>query len=91
MINGKAKTLPLILSFMKQHFKHEEKLCPRCGSGFECKPGDIANCQCSHIKLTEEITGFINRKYGDCLCRACLLQLSPKQHFFKEKFGSSPH
>lgn len=56
--------------------KHEEKHCPRCNSIFECKPGNIMQCQCSTIKLTEAVKLFIQKEYNDCLCLNCLEQLS---------------
>lgn len=59
--------------------KHELKVCPRCGKAFECKPGDIANCQCYGVKVSEKVTAFIAKKYGDCLCIACLQELNLKQ------------
>ncbi|MEO1009879.1 MAG: cysteine-rich CWC family protein [Bacteroidota bacterium] len=31
---------------------YEPKNCPRCGASFECKPGSIANCQCTQVQLT---------------------------------------
>ena len=52
--------------------KHEEKKCPRCGKGFECKAGDIAHCQCSSIQLNEAETKFIADTFTDCLCAACM-------------------
>ncbi|HOZ80400.1 MAG TPA: cysteine-rich CWC family protein [Ferruginibacter sp.] len=53
--------------------KHEQKNCPRCGEGFECKVGDIAHCQCSSIHLSEAETKYISDKYTDCLCAACMI------------------
>jgi Cysteine-rich CWC len=55
--------------------KHEQKQCPRCGSGFECRVGDITRCQCYGIVLPAATEGWIAQQYGDCLCRTCLLQL----------------
>ena len=52
--------------------KHEQKNCPRCGAGFECKTGDIAHCQCSSIQLSETETKFIANQFTDCLCAACM-------------------
>lgn len=52
--------------------KHETKQCPCCGAAFECKPGNITQCQCYGIKLDEETKQYLEKKYGDCLCRACL-------------------
>jgi hypothetical protein len=54
--------------------KHEQKYCPRCTQLFECKVGNIAQCQCAAIHLTTEQLGHINTKYTDCLCAACMLE-----------------
>ncbi len=66
--------------------QHEAKKCPRCGRGFECKPGNITQCQCYGITFTAEEKAFIEEKYNDCLCRNCLLQLKNQVELFKEKF-----
>lgn len=66
--------------------KHEEKYCPRCRSAFECKVGDVAQCQCSGIGMSPEERQFIADRYQDCLCRKCLLELKQPDIFFKEKF-----
>lgn len=65
--------------------KHEEKSCKRCGGGFECKVGDVANCQCNTIQLTEEERAVIGRLYDDCLCIHCLCQLKNRYTLFREK------
>ncbi|MCW8936018.1 MAG: cysteine-rich CWC family protein [Gammaproteobacteria bacterium] len=52
--------------------KHEQKTCPHCKSYFECKSGDILNCQCETIILTQEHRDFIASRYDDCLCAGCL-------------------
>ncbi|MHA4808372.1 cysteine-rich CWC family protein [Flavitalea flava] len=57
--------------------KHEEKYCPRCKSAFECKVGDITQCQCFGIGLNPEEKKFLEERYEDCLCRNCLLELNP--------------
>jgi hypothetical protein len=67
--------------------KHELKSCPCCGKVFECKPGDIANCQCFGIKISEEASVFIAKKYVDCICIGCLQALNQNQILFIEKFG----
>lgn len=66
--------------------QHEPKICPRCTHPFECKVGDIANCQCSSIAVTIEERSFIEDRYTDCLCINCLKDLKNKYVFFKEKF-----
>ena len=66
--------------------QHETKTCPRCGAGFECKPGNITQCQCYAIQLTGEQKAYIGQKYEDCLCGSCLVYLSSELNFFKEKY-----
>lgn len=56
--------------------KHEEKICPRCQTAFECKVGDVLHCQCYGIALPDGVSQWIGKKYGDCLCAACLQYLS---------------
>jgi hypothetical protein len=48
--------------------------------------GNIAQCQCSSIVLSEEEKAFIADRYQDCLCLGCLLDLQNKYTFFKEKY-----
>ncbi|HVK49416.1 MAG TPA: cysteine-rich CWC family protein [Pseudobacter sp.] len=71
--------------------KHEAKKCPRCNAGFECKVGDVTHCQCYGISLDYEQRAFLEARYGECLCRACLLELSQKDTFFKEKHAWHDH
>ncbi|MES2004541.1 MAG: cysteine-rich CWC family protein [Bacteroidota bacterium] len=52
--------------------QHETRKCPRCTKNFECKVGNIAECQCSQVSLTHEERVFIEEKYIDCLCSQCL-------------------
>jgi len=52
--------------------KHEYKTCPRCGTGFECKAGNILQCQCYGISLPFAVQQQIEQAYRDCLCRSCL-------------------
>jgi len=52
--------------------KHEEKNCPRCKATFVCKVGDVANCQCSTVKVSEETHTFLAKTHYDCLCKDCL-------------------
>lgn len=66
--------------------KHEIKRCPRCQAEFECKPGNIGQCQCYGIALTAEQRAYIEQRYADCLCRNCLQHLTVELHLFKEKY-----
>ncbi len=65
--------------------KHEEKQCPRCSKAFECKVGNIGECQCSGVQLSIEKRAFIETRYNDCLCINCLKELKNRYVFFKEK------
>ncbi len=66
--------------------QHETKNCPRCKQAFECKPGNITQCQCFGIAMTVEQKAYIELRYNDCLCRNCLIQLQNEVELFKEKF-----
>lgn len=65
--------------------KHEQKACPRCKTVFECKVGDISNCQCYRVDLTVAEEAFIASKYNECLCRDCLRLLKNRYHLFVEQ------
>lgn len=54
---------------------HETKSCARCKSPFECKVGNILQCQCNGITFNETEKAFISENYQDCLCRECLLAI----------------
>jgi Cysteine-rich CWC len=66
--------------------KHETKSCPRCKAAFECKPGNITQCQCYGIELSEGQKAYIEQRYNDCLCRQCLQYLQQEYFLFKEKY-----
>ena len=66
--------------------KHEKKHCPRCNIVFECKPGNIIQCQCSAIQLSVEEKAYIEGKYDDCLCIGCLQDMQKKYEHFKAKY-----
>jgi hypothetical protein len=55
--------------------RHEDKQCPRCGSTFECKVGNIAQCQCAGITLNEQEQQNIFEQFSGCLCLECLNEL----------------
>jgi len=65
---------------------HETKICPRCKLTFECKPGNITQCQCFGITVKPELKAFLEQRYNDCLCRDCLNYLQQGQNLFKEKY-----
>lgn len=66
--------------------KHEQKSCPRCQQPFECKVGDVLNCQCFGISFNETEKAHIEGRYQDCLCRKCLLELKQQPVLFTEKY-----
>lgn len=66
--------------------RHEEKHCPRCNQLFECKVGNITNCQCYGIVLSVEERAYIDTLFTDCVCAACLLQLKNEYVHFKNRF-----
>lgn len=70
--------------------KHEAKACPRCGNAFECKAGDITQCQCYGIPMSLEERAFLEGRYRECLCAACLLELKNRYMLFKEKYLFNP-
>jgi len=57
---------------------HETKHCERCGHAFECKAGNILQCQCYTVPLSEIEKDYIANQYGDCLCADCLYVLKNK-------------
>lgn len=69
------------------HEKHESKICPRCKAGFTCKVGDVANCQCSVITLSEEERKYLGEMYSDCLCADCMKSIKQEHytHLIKQK------
>ncbi|PUZ24459.1 Cysteine-rich CWC [Chitinophaga costaii] len=54
---------------------HESVDCARCGAHFECKVGNITQCQCQAVTLTDEDRRYIRTQYETCLCAKCLLAL----------------
>ena len=65
---------------------HEQQYCPRCNKTFECKVGNITQCQCYGISISAEERAYIDTRYSDCLCSKCLLQLKNDYVQFKNKF-----
>lgn len=53
----------------------ELKICPRCGTRFECGADAVWLCQCAAVPLSEAERRFIASRYRECLCAACLRAL----------------
>lgn len=62
--------------------KYEIKHCPKCGKSFECKPGNITQCQCFAVQLNNAEMMFIKEIYDDCLCADCIIKM---KQLYKEK------
>ncbi|MGE9293565.1 MAG: cysteine-rich CWC family protein [Puniceicoccales bacterium] len=56
--------------------KYEIKRCPRCGRPFECKAGNIPQCQCSRVLMPHGLPSWVKELYDDCLCPQCLRMLA---------------
>lgn len=69
--------------------QHETKHCGRCQQPFECKVGNILECQCYGVAMTPEEKKFIADSYSDCLCRRCLeaIKTEFRQDAIDRKFG----
>ncbi len=63
---------------------HETKVCEICGTNFECKVGNVTECQCFGVKLNPEEQLFIKNKYNDCLCANCMQAVKSKYHAGKQ-------
>ncbi|MBK7981276.1 MAG: cysteine-rich CWC family protein [Ignavibacteriae bacterium] len=70
---------------MKDLSKYELKYCPRCISTFECKPGNITQCQCFEFYLTKQELIFIKDNYKDCLCGNCLNEIKSRNQKLNSK------
>ena len=53
---------------MKQGSIYENKICGGCGVVFECKVGNIAQCQCYGITLNNEEYKYIGKQFAGCIC-----------------------
>jgi hypothetical protein len=64
---------------------HENKNCGRCNAVFECKTGNVLECQCNQIKLSYEERIYIESLYTDCLCIHCLELLQKEYPVFRKQ------
>jgi hypothetical protein len=53
----------------------KEKRCSKCGLAFTC--GGLLGCWCKSVKLDQAILLEI-KKYSDCLCPSCLMDMALK-------------
>lgn len=68
---------------------HEIKTCSRCSKTFECKVGNVLECQCNQIQLQYEEKIYIENTYTDCLCIDCLHVLRYQYQLLKNKASHS--
>lgn len=54
----------------------EDKHCERCGNTFTCNASSISNCWCGEVQVSAAARSTIAAQYLDCLCAACLQELS---------------
>ena len=64
------------------NYRHEPKACSRCETLFECKVGNVENCQCQAVRLSDNIQKLIQKDYEACLCASCLKELK-KMYYLK--------
>ena len=55
--------------------KHEDKICGNCGIAFECKVGNITQCQCYEVCLSNEEQQYISKQFTGCICINCIKAL----------------
>lgn len=70
------------------------KTCPHCKQNFECRCGDIINCQCETVKLKEHHRDYIFKYYDDCLCASCMSDMRSEydmQQFYQKINGLIQH
>ncbi|MBS1591888.1 MAG: cysteine-rich CWC family protein [Bacteroidetes bacterium] len=67
--------------------QHENKKCPKCNNIFECKVGNVLECQCNQIQLSYEEKVYFENKYSDCLCINCMHDLKQHYQLLKKKIS----
>ncbi len=65
--------------------QHETKTCPRCNRAFECKQGNINECQCQGVRLQYDERVYLENRYIDCLCAHCLEALKFEYRLYCHK------
>lgn len=53
----------------------KKSICEACRSEFSCS-ADSGRCWCFEIEIAAPALERIEKKYGDCLCPACLKKIS---------------
>jgi hypothetical protein len=55
--------------------KHESSYCPRCGSLMTCKVGNITQCDCFSVIISEATRVYLAQTDYGCVCNTCLQEL----------------
>ena len=53
----------------------KKSICESCGSDFSCSASN-GRCWCFDVEIAQQALLQIEKKYGDCLCLACLENIS---------------
>ena len=67
-----------IIGSSEDNTKHEIVSCKRCGTRFECKVGDVSNCQCSAVTISDATRKFLDKTSFGCLCASCVKNIDQK-------------
>lgn len=62
------------------------KTCERCGKGFDC---GLSRCWCGQYSVNDTQYEEIIKRYHDCLCQACLSEIT--QDSLSPSSGDSSH
>ncbi len=57
---------------------HETSCCPRCGSEMTCKVGNITQCDCFSVNISDETRYYLTKTDYGCVCNRCLMELNRK-------------
>lgn len=57
---------------------HETSCCPRCGSEMTCKVGNITQCDCFSVNISDETRNYLTKTDYGCVCNRCLMELNRK-------------
>lgn len=53
-----------------------KKICARCSNSFTCREDRTDLCQCTHTYMVPGSKDFVKNNYENCLCSACLKEIS---------------
>ena len=68
--------------------KYQAEHCPLCNEQFVCKVGNISQCQCARVELSNEVIRFLEDEFGSCLCIECLKQINSNKDLIAKNKGN---